>query len=242
MQPGTFGSFCFLNVLYDEDWNIILMPEGPRSVVVEFSTLSLMQTDEAASLLAANYQFDPSIAVFLGDVPKARLKGVLTSYFRVLLWLGQSGTVKVASAGSELVGVVIFYPPGTYPGPILRTYFGLLKMAFALIPSLGLSRFTSLLKLVTELEKAHPQEPHYYLEISCVNPSFRGQGIVSQFVRQIIELADRDHVGIYLETSNSNNLAVWKKLGWRVTKEINILGVTYWIHWREPSALPPVSR
>lgn len=79
----------------------------------------------------------------------------------------------------------------------------------------GLSLFATL----------HPHdEPHFYLNTIGVDPARRGMGDGRLLVEPVLELADRDRVPCYLESSNPRNVSFYERLGFRVLDEVRMPG------------------
>jgi len=55
-----------------------------------------------------------------------------------------------------------------------------------------------------------------------VDPGRRGKGDGRRVVEPILELADRDGVPTYLESSNPRNLSFYDRLGFSVLDEVRI--------------------
>ncbi len=91
------------------------------------------------------------------------------------------------------------------------------------------------MKLLTALEKDHPKEPHYYLELLGVDPPWQGLGFGSRLMQQLTAWADADGVGCYLETAKPRNVPFYQRCGFQITKEIDVIGVHIWLMWRPPS-------
>lgn len=71
------------------------------------------------------------------------------------------------------------------------------------------------LRLNAAVQKAHPREKHYYLEVLGTLPQRRGRGIGGALVRAVLDLCDAQGVGAYLENSNPRNEAFYARHGFR---------------------------
>lgn len=83
----------------------------------------------------------------------------------------------------------------------------------AIIRKLGLASVPKCVKAMIAGEKAHPQEPHYYLIAVGVDPQYQGQGIGTAIVKHTLEECDNAGIGAYLDTSNPRNLTFYERLG-----------------------------
>lgn len=98
------------------------------------------------------------------------------------------------------------------------------------------TRFLSNLLVLTDLEKLHPTEPHYYLEFIGTDPQHQGKGFGRALMEPMVERADREGVGMYLENSKEQNLAFYGRYGFEVrrTMQHRRNGPTMWLMWRDP--------
>ena len=91
------------------------------------------------------------------------------------------------------------------------------------------------LGLLGRIEKVHPHEPHYYLEVLGTDPSRQGQGLGAAIMEHVLTRADSEGVGAYLESSKDLNVPYYRRFGFEVVNEIRIPdGPTIWPMWRDP--------
>ena len=93
------------------------------------------------------------------------------------------------------------------------------------------------LDMTSVMSKEHPQREHFYGEYLGVVPDCQGQGMGSLITRSMIEMADRQQAGAYLETANPRNVLLYERLGFRTVREKEILGRPMWFMWRDPGAV-----
>lgn len=85
------------------------------------------------------------------------------------------------------------------------------------------------------MEKVHPAEPHWYLGLLGVDPSFQGRGLGRYLLEPVLARCDAEGLGVYLETQKPENLAFYERFGCRVRDEVSIAGAPpVWTMWREP--------
>ena len=97
--------------------------------------------------------------------------------------------------------------------------------------------FLSNLKVLLTVEQHHPHEPHYYLEFLGVHPAAQGSGLGRALIEPMLELADREGVGLCLENSKEKNLAFYGRYGFQPLEELQLPGrnaPTIWLMWRDP--------
>src|SRR5207253_2372458 len=66
-------------------------------------------------------------------------------------------------------------------------------------------RFPLALRLLTAMEKAHPTEPHYYLEFLGTRRDRQGKGTGTAVMQPMLERCDAEGLPAYLESSNPRN-------------------------------------
>lgn len=93
------------------------------------------------------------------------------------------------------------------------------------------------MRWLDEVDKLHPHEPHYYLEYLGVVPEQQGKALGSSILQHIINKADEEHVGCYLENANPRNIPFYQRFGFQIIHEKDIIGIPSWFMWR-----PPINR
>ncbi len=94
------------------------------------------------------------------------------------------------------------------------------------------------IRLTSAMEKAHPAEPHYYLEFIGTTAAARGTGAGATLMRDMLDRCDRDGVPAYLENSNPRNHAFYSGHGFRTRGSIDVPGGCPPLvpMWREPAS------
>lgn len=87
-----------------------------------------------------------------------------------------------------------------------------------------------------QTEKFHPRSPHYYLFAIGAPEEFRGQGIGTALITQVLRRCDAEGVPAYLENSKEANLAFYQGHGFEVQRKIQFArgAPPIWLMWREP--------
>lgn len=125
----------------------------------------------------------------------------------------------------------LWAPPGAWKVPVTS----IVKYTPRFLKLYGL-RFFSNLQVLTDLEKLHPEEPHYYLEFIGTDPAHQGKGFGKMLFEPMVERADREGVGMYLENSKEQNLAFYGRFGFEVRQRMEHRrgGPPMWLMWRDP--------
>lgn len=97
----------------------------------------------------------------------------------------------------------------------------------------GLRRLMGL----SEVERLHPREPHYYLAVLGTHPDHQGRGLGSAVLAPTLARADEEGVGCYLESSKESNVAFYARHDFEVTGTHDVAGgrgPRMWLMWRDP--------
>ncbi|MGB1582384.1 MAG: GNAT family N-acetyltransferase [Solirubrobacterales bacterium] len=154
---------------------------------------------------------------------------VLRGYFDVSLTHKQSYGF-VHCTGDHL-GAAIWVPPDESELTV--------REAWAIIRPNVVSRLAFRAPLLArglmQIDRLHPEQPHFYLAAIGVEPSAQGRGLGSQLLAPVLELCDADRIGAYLESSNPANVDMYARHGFRVVKELKLpRGPVIHTMWRDP--------
>jgi GNAT superfamily N-acetyltransferase len=155
-----------------------------------------------------------------------RLFDTLTRYHHLA-----GGGCEVASADSTMVAAALWDPPGSWRYTQAEQW----RAVPGLIRALGPGFFRSF-TVNNEMERLHPEEPHWYLAIIGSAPGVRGGGFGHALMRSRLERVDAEHAPAYLESSNADNVPYYSRFGFEVTGEITLPngGPSLWPMWRAP--------
>jgi ribosomal protein S18 acetylase RimI-like enzyme len=134
----------------------------------------------------------------------------------------------------DAAGAAVWLPPGEWK---IRGMAGL-RMA---VPSvLALRRQMRVaVPIMATVERHHPTEPHWYLEVLGTDPDRQGRGVGSAVLGPVLARCDEDGVGAYLESSKEANIAFYNRHGFEVTEQLDLPDgcPPVWLMWREPQPL-----
>ena len=80
-----------------------------------------------------------------------------------------------------------------------------------------------------------PSEAGWYLGVLATDPDHQRNGLASAAIAPVLQRADRDHLGVFLETGAQENLSFYARAGFEVTDEVILPdGPTLWGLQRSP--------
>ncbi len=86
----------------------------------------------------------------------------------------------------------------------------------------GFRKLTAFDDVARKLHHEYAPMPHWYLAAIGVEPSSQGQGIGSALMRPMLERADRDGVCCWLDTHQEQNVRLYMRHGFEVSKRVEI--------------------
>jgi len=107
-----------------------------------------------------------------------------------------------------------------------------------MIDPCGWRRLARGVGVLRELARARPREPHVHLELLAVDAAARGQGVGKRLLGDLLAHADGRGWPVVLETTNPDNLALYRRFGFEVTHEARRAGVPPAWSMRRPVPRP----
>ena len=190
-----------------------------NAVIADYAPLS-------ASLARAFYD-DPIFSHFLPD-DSTRLKR-LEKVMGILFKLGEPHGACYTTANYE--SITLWRPPNEWDVP----FWAYITNGPALLSAFGGGIFR-VLSTIDLMEKAHPHEPHWYLQTIGTDPVFQGKGYGGVIMRHTLATADAAHMPCYLESSKETNIPIYRSFGFELTGEMQVPGggPKMWPMWRKP--------
>jgi len=129
-------------------------------------------------------------------------------------------------------GCALWVTPSPPALTVLQTVH-VLKMFYSVA---GLKRLPAMIRFFTEFERLAPAEPAVHLFYLAVLPEAQGQGIGSALLQPVLQNCDAERIPAYLENSNSANLPLYERHGFRLTRQWRIAdnGPSIWCMYRDP--------
>ena len=103
-------------------------------------------------------------------------------------------------------GAALWYGPNRAMSP---------KDMVLVIPAMLRSGFSGrrALRLNSVMQKSHPTDEHFYLEVLGTLPQHQGRGVGSALLTSVLDRCDSDGFPAYLENSNPRNEALYARHG-----------------------------
>jgi GNAT superfamily N-acetyltransferase len=204
-----------------------------RDLSVHDTPLTTLELQDAALVSAHAFHSDPFFE-FLSPRAIPRAQGLVVWSRSTCAHLGPKGSLLTARRDGRIVGVAAWVPPGAYPYPAGTQVAQMLGAVHALyrIPTAMLKG----LRYLAAIERAHPKEDLYYLQLLACAPEHQRSGVGVALMEPTLERADAEGVGAYLETQNEDNLAYYARFGFEVVTTLSPVrgGPPLWALRREP--------
>lgn len=200
----------------------------------EVICLEMSQLDAASKTLTYAFNNDPAFHYFASEQEQVRVNAIELCAKTALRYSQPYNHVYTTT--NELKGVAAWIPPGEYP----LNDFRLLQLGLYSLPfKLRLSRLGQFISLFLMIEKHHKQDlpqPHWYLFMLGVSPTYQSQGIGSLLLQPILDQADKEGLPCYLETSTEGGVRFYKRLGFEVVRTGGLpeADLKFWTMKRSP--------
>lgn len=201
-----------------------------RTMTSESATVrpaTLADIDTVGSILGAAFAADPVLNWLVRDDDRrewaieAVLKGI--SQYRYM----PHGASLIAQDGS---GAAVWSPPGAASDdeevPELDEIY---------VEAAGPRGFANFEAMTAAMDGKHPVDPHYYLFAIGVRPEEQSRGLGAQLVAPVLQRADSERIGAYLESTNERNHTFYFRHGFKIVEQLDFPnGPSMWLMWRDP--------
>jgi GNAT superfamily N-acetyltransferase len=185
-------------------------------VSVRGSGASRADVAPLAHALAAAFDDDP---IFGWLLPKERRRpDKLVRFFTLELEsvVLPSGT---AWMSPEASGACLELPPGKWGMPLQTQALHAPQFVAVFGRSLPRALIT-----ITQMERRHLREPHFYVPYVGVAPEGQGAGLGTKLLGRTLERADAAGLPTYLEATSERNAALYERLGFNHLGAFTVLG------------------
>jgi ribosomal protein S18 acetylase RimI-like enzyme len=196
--------------------------------------LERSQTEKATEILTNAFYNDPMFGCIIPETEPAKYNA-LKWFCRMTLDVSQPYN-HIYTTPDELKGIAAWLPPGHASISMLQ----LLQAGLYALPfKLGWKksgRFMSLFSLIEERHIKEMPNPHWYLFMLGVSPSYQNQGIGSTLLQPILKQANSDGLPCYLQTSTESAIRFYKRHGFEILWKGELPGdnACIWTMKREP--------
>ena len=201
--------------------------------------LSPTQLRQATAMLAHTFDDSPLFRAAF-PVPERRTRASRVIFAALLKDGLRFGRVHLAY-DPDIVGALIWYPPGCYPMTLARkarlALGSRLTLDFARVAAtdpFGLLKFS---RAQATLDRVHPTQPHFYACFLGVAVGRHGQHVGKDLADCLLAEAQRRQMPVYCETQERGNVEWFRRLGFRILHEgLEAFpgGPLTWTMWREP--------
>jgi len=189
----------------------------------------------AAGVAARGMRDNPIHVAVFGPDPERRV-AALERLFRALFAVAPEPP-RVALRAGFVVGVCGATPPGAchLPPPALA------RVAAA-VARAGVGPFARATRWLDAWGAQDPEAPHRHVGPVAVEGGLQGLGIGSCLLADLRAALDARGEDAWLETDKPENVVFYRRAGFTVAEESDILGVHCWFMARPPARSPRVPR
>jgi ribosomal protein S18 acetylase RimI-like enzyme len=198
--------------------------------LVEIGALSAMERDAALGVLARGMRDNPIHARVFGNDPAVREQRLAAMFGAGFAVMGMHEQMLVArDVRGKILAVCGMTPPGT-PPPTQLQQLHIMPRMMAMGPG---AAFLTVrwLKAWTDRD---PTEPHWHLGPLAVDANLQGRGIGSRLMKVVCARLDAARDIAWLETDKSENVVFYKKFGFEIAAETDVLDLPTWFMVRRP--------
>lgn len=185
--------------------------------------------DDALATVVAAFGTDPLLRWVWPD--DDRYAGCAPGFFGLLLDLRlDSGEVWVADGAAA---VAMWDPPGGLYRPPPEERWAAVQAGFTPGERAAWAAYDASMSVPAAAG------PHWYLGVLATAPARQGSGLGRAVTAPMLSAADRAGVPAYLETASETNVAIYRRLGFEVEREVDMpdAGPRCWLMRRSPQAV-----
>jgi ribosomal protein S18 acetylase RimI-like enzyme len=128
----------------------------------------------------------------------------------------------VRAFGGSAVGQETARYVGEHAGVALWLQPGVHLDHNAIEATLPADRRAEIGALLEELDAYHPTEPHWYLPLIGVDPTFQRKGLGAILMEDTLRRCDQSHAAAYLESTNPANIPLYHRQGFKLLGTVQV--------------------
>ena len=182
--------------------------------MVAIRTATATDRQQLAGALASAFSEDPLFGWMVG--PKAPLEARMHVFFDAFLKQNLRRPEHLVFISDDGTGGAIWQPVDKWKVPpvdLLRALPAILRAFRGRVPTM--------MGALNAIEKQHPKEPHYYLEVLGTQKDRQSKGVGSAVISAMLERCDEEGMPAYLESSCQRNVPFYARHGFEVREEVS---------------------
>ena len=186
---------------------------------------------KVAGSLASAFSEDPLFTWMSGAGPNKPLEPKMRLIFDAFLKFDLARSDHLVFTDEDGIGGAIWKHPNRWKMP----NGDMVRALPAMLRALG-TKIPRMVGAINAIEKVHPKEEHYYLEVLGTHQEKQSKGIGSAMISHMLDRCDAEGMPAYLESSNPRNIPFYARHGFNTTGEI-VVGKgapTVTAMWRDP--------
>jgi GNAT superfamily N-acetyltransferase len=154
----------------------------------------------------------------------------LSYWPRIADTLGRGAFDHATAYGLEgCVAVALWLPPGAAPDREAITRL--------MRESIDEETYDDTMRLFEQMDRFHPDVPHWYLSLIGVDPRAQGRGLGTRLLRPVLDACDSEHLPAYLKATSPRSRDLYGRHGFNVVGVIQAgTSPLLWAMLREPAS------
>lgn len=186
-----------------------------------------------ADSLASAFSQDPLMSWIASVAGGPTLQQRLRHFMDAFLKINLAKPDHLVFTSEDATGAAIWQAPDKWKVPPTE----LVRALPAMVRTFR-HRVPAMVGALNTIEKVHPKEPHYYLEVLGTRIDTQSKGVGSAVINAVLERCDEEGVPAYLESSNPRNVPFYARHGFETRQELHMgkddSGPLVTLMWREP--------